>query len=269
MPEWRPTHVFRTKTALYAEFTPLHPRCPGAQRGRGPFRAVRKRTSGGAKCDTVALARPAFCSRGVLPRPMVDLLYADSGRTAIPARRINVQSLPRAGAVTGAPRAGNRLSGAALLLAVPCQLHYYNYPTVNYVYTTPSVVESPSYNSSPTIVTEPPAPARAVTNTATMIVRVPADPDVWFNGEPTSMKGEVREFTSPPLTPGSDYRYDIRARWTDAGGAADQTRTVVVRANGRTEVDFTRPEPVAPPTPPSSGGGRRAVSPGLRLGFLL
>ena len=38
--------------------------------------------------------------------------------------------------------------------------YYYNYPTVNYVYTTPSVIESPSYYYSPTIVTQPPAPAR-------------------------------------------------------------------------------------------------------------
>jgi uncharacterized protein (TIGR03000 family) len=82
-----------------------------------------------------------------------------------------------------------------------------------------------------------------------VIGRVPADADVWFNGEPTSKKGEVRKFTSPPLTPGSDYRYDIRACWTDAGGVADQTCTVVVRTNQRTEVDFTRPDPVAPPTP--------------------
>ena len=74
-----------------------------------------------------------------------------------------------------------------------------------------------------------------------MTVHVPADADVWFDGDATKQQGEWRAFASPPLTPGKDYSYDVRARWTVGGKTVDQTRTVVVHANDKVEVDFTRP----------------------------
>jgi uncharacterized protein (TIGR03000 family) len=76
-------------------------------------------------------------------------------------------------------------------------------------------------------------------NRARLVVDVPANAQVWVSGERTSATGPVREFHSPPLTPGKDYVYTIRARWMTNSGPRDQTRKVRVRANEVIEVDFT------------------------------
>jgi len=91
-------------------------------------------------------------------------------------------------------------------------------------------------------------PPDADANAATVAVRVPADAEVWFDGAPTSQRGESRTFSSPPLNADRDYHYDIRARWTEGGKEVEQTRRVNVRAGQRSAVDFTRPEPVGAPS---------------------
>lgn len=84
-------------------------------------------------------------------------------------------------------------------------------------------------------------------NTASVGIHVPSDAEVWFNGDATQQKGENRQYATPPLAPGRDYQYEVRARWIDNGKPVDQTRTVYVHANERSEVDFTQREPVKPP----------------------
>jgi uncharacterized protein (TIGR03000 family) len=69
-------------------------------------------------------------------------------------------------------------------------------------------------------------------------VRVPADADIWFDDAKTTQTGTVREFVSPPLTPGHDYTYDIRARWTEEGRHVSHTRRVAVHAGERVSVTF-------------------------------
>jgi uncharacterized protein (TIGR03000 family) len=91
---------------------------------------------------------------------------------------------------------------------------------------------------------EPPAPNDG---SASVGVHVPADADVWFDGDATQQKGEFREYATPTLPLNREYQYEIRARWTDNGKPVEQTRTITVRANQRTEVDFTRPEPLKAP----------------------
>ena len=55
----------------------------------------------------------------------------------------------------------------------------------------------------------------AVPDNAVLIgVRVPANAVVWFNGDRTSQTGDFREFQTPPLTPGQEFSYDVRAQWT-------------------------------------------------------
>jgi uncharacterized protein (TIGR03000 family) len=73
-------------------------------------------------------------------------------------------------------------------------------------------------------------------------VHVPAGADLWFEGVRVGKTGDVRDFTSPALTPGKGYLYDVRARWNEDGRMVDRVRTVRVRANQRTEVDMTQPE---------------------------
>jgi uncharacterized protein (TIGR03000 family) len=71
-------------------------------------------------------------------------------------------------------------------------------------------------------------------------VTVPAgDAEIWFQGQKTKRTGKVREFQSPPLTPGVNYTYEIRARWRDGDRSITQTRTVPVRAGQHVQVDFT------------------------------
>jgi len=76
-------------------------------------------------------------------------------------------------------------------------------------------------------------------NTVILDMRVP-DPNaqVWIEGQPTQQRGTFREFESPPLAPGMNYTYHIRADWTQDGRKVEQTRNVPVQTGTRLEVDF-------------------------------
>jgi uncharacterized protein (TIGR03000 family) len=76
------------------------------------------------------------------------------------------------------------------------------------------------------------------TNVAHITVRVPANADLEFEGQKTQQKGSMREFVSPPLTPGKDYTYDIKARWTENGRDMTKDQHVTVRAGSQAMVNF-------------------------------
>jgi uncharacterized protein (TIGR03000 family) len=100
------------------------------------------------------------------------------------------------------------------------------------------------YPPTPPDATQPDQSAVAPADTkAHMRVIVPADAEIWFDGDKTSQTGAAREFVSPTLTPGTDYSYEIRARWTENGKPVDQTRSITVRAGSLTVVNFNRPSP--------------------------
>jgi uncharacterized protein (TIGR03000 family) len=67
-------------------------------------------------------------------------------------------------------------------------------------------------------------------NAALIVAHVPEDAQIWFEGEPTAQKGDLRLFTSPPLTPGKDYTYTVGVRWAEHGRQVSQTGLVPVRA---------------------------------------
>jgi len=73
-------------------------------------------------------------------------------------------------------------------------------------------------------------------------VRVPANAEVMFEGEKTTQTGAMRQYISPPLTPGGNYTYDIRASWMENGRQVSRTRHVPVRAGEVVRVDFLRRE---------------------------
>jgi uncharacterized protein (TIGR03000 family) len=107
-------------------------------------------------------------------------------------------------------------------------------------------------------VVQPPVPQSATPaqqdNAAHLMVYVPANAQLWFNGTPTQLTGTQREFFSPPLTPGQMYHYEIRARWMENGRPVDVTRTVAVQANDWKEIDMTSQAPpsgstIPPPAP--------------------
>lgn len=72
-------------------------------------------------------------------------------------------------------------------------------------------------------------------------VTVPANADIWFEGEKTQQRGEVRHFVSPPLETSRPFTYNIRARWTDNGQQVERNRKVEARAGERVSLDLRRP----------------------------
>ena len=62
----------------------------------------------------------------------------------------------------------------------------------------------------------------------------------------------ARQFVTPTLPVGRAYQYEIRARWKANGEVVDQTATAMLDFNQRTDVDFTRAEPIdaSIPAPP-------------------
>jgi uncharacterized protein (TIGR03000 family) len=93
-----------------------------------------------------------------------------------------------------------------------------------------------------------PEPAAVPENTARVNVMLPSDADLFIQGVRMTEQGSYREFVSPPLIPGEDYTYDIRARWNENGRDVVRSEVVRVRAGQRTDVDLMR-APEAPATP--------------------
>jgi uncharacterized protein (TIGR03000 family) len=132
---------------------------------------------------------------------------------------------------------------------------YYGYSDY-YPYTYSYGSSSPAYDygsygdvtssypdSNPSVTAQPDTRAQ-------ITVSVPADAEIWFEGTKMTSTGSVREYQSPPLTPGSRYTYDIRARWTEKEHEVTQTQQVEVSAGARVDVRFPV-QPTKAPTAPS------------------
>jgi uncharacterized protein (TIGR03000 family) len=78
-------------------------------------------------------------------------------------------------------------------------------------------------------------------NVALVVVHVPEYARLEFGGVAVAQMGRVRKFTSPPLTPGQKYRYDIRATWTERGQTVVRDRQVFVYAGEKVDVEFLGP----------------------------
>ena len=85
-----------------------------------------------------------------------------------------------------------------------------------------------------------PSPAQGDT-AAHLTVTVPADAELWFEGTKVTTSGSVREFTSPPLTPGKKFTYDVRARWQEGDREVTQKQEVGVAAGAQVRVEFPVP----------------------------
>jgi uncharacterized protein (TIGR03000 family) len=109
--------------------------------------------------------------------------------------------------------------------------------------TTPDVPGSRALSTIPGQV-----PAAAVTypapgeDVARVVVRVPENAELEFGGVAVGQTGRVRKFTTPPLTPGQEYRYDVRATWTESGRQVVKERQVFVYAGEKADVDFLGPD---------------------------
>jgi uncharacterized protein (TIGR03000 family) len=120
----------------------------------------------------------------------------------------------------------------------PYSSYEYGYsPTVSSAYDVVTVPE----NVEPALAPPLEGTAVAPASTAQLNVSVPADAEVWVQGMKTSRTGTFRQFVSPPLEPGSNYTYEIRARWMQDGQVVDRTQTISVQAGASVNVDFLRP----------------------------
>jgi len=73
---------------------------------------------------------------------------------------------------------------------------------------------------------------------AEVVVKVPADAELWFEGKKVSNTGTSRSFRTPPLEQGHKYSYEVRARWKEGGKPVEKTRKVIVKAGERSTLDF-------------------------------
>ncbi len=110
---------------------------------------------------------------------------------------------------------------------------------------------APGYDCYPPVLplTAPPPLAvpvgeanRPTDNLAHLEIRSPGtDTEVWLNGVRTKQTGTEQRYKSPPIHPGEKYSYEVRARWTENGKPVEVTRTVLVQANERVNVELVSP----------------------------
>lgn len=108
--------------------------------------------------------------------------------------------------------------------------------TPDFRFDPPRFYRSAPANSGVSVYTSPEAPSERV---VWVNVHVPADAEIWFDGNPTRQRGQRRTYVSPPLDSDTARSYEVRARWLDGNGrTVDQTRVVAVRAGQLSTVEF-------------------------------
>jgi uncharacterized protein (TIGR03000 family) len=75
---------------------------------------------------------------------------------------------------------------------------------------------------------------------AILNIQVPADAEIWVEGEKTKQTGTNRTFRSPPLEPGKNYTYEVKVRWMEDGKPVEKTENVPVHAGEQSRVDFLK-----------------------------
>jgi uncharacterized protein (TIGR03000 family) len=73
---------------------------------------------------------------------------------------------------------------------------------------------------------------------AHILLRVPDNAEVWFDGQKTEQTGQMRAFLSPPIDPGQSYLYQLRVRWMEEGRAMERSRRILLQAGDRIQLDF-------------------------------
>lgn len=83
--------------------------------------------------------------------------------------------------------------------------------------------------------------ASVSSNRAKVIVNMPADAKLMVEGKTVKTGEGQREFITPQLEPGSNYRYTIKAEVVRNNQVVSQSREVRVRAGETTRVSFDLP----------------------------
>jgi uncharacterized protein (TIGR03000 family) len=87
--------------------------------------------------------------------------------------------------------------------------------------------------------------ATQVAAPATIVVRLPVDTKLTIEGHATRSTSALRTFTTPPLEPGREFEYTLKAELTQAGRTQTTTTQVTVRAGEETFVTIEFPRAVA------------------------
>jgi uncharacterized protein (TIGR03000 family) len=87
---------------------------------------------------------------------------------------------------------------------------------------------------------------------AYICVNVPADAEVFLEGQATTQLGEKRYFKSPPLATDQRFLYEVRARWQENGQPREQIQNIEIQGGNFVQVSFpqaatTQPEASPPP----------------------
>jgi uncharacterized protein (TIGR03000 family) len=117
----------------------------------------------------------------------------------------------------------------------------------------------------------PLAGADAAPAPATIVVVVPADAVITFDGHATTQKGTERQYLTPPLKVGKKFHYDVVARWTANGKPVEKTRKVDVTGGATVRVDFVNaasdaPKKTKPSVEPATPKGTLSEAEAAKLG---
>jgi len=82
----------------------------------------------------------------------------------------------------------------------------------------------------------------AVADTATLILRAPRGAQITFQGQPVPAGDTMKEYVTPPLVAGREYRYDVVTRWAENGREVRRQREILVHAGDRLDIDLTQPD---------------------------
>lgn len=86
------------------------------------------------------------------------------------------------------------------------------------------------------------APSVAQNGTASILVIVPANAQLWWNGSPGTVMGETRRFRTGPLSAEGSTQ-SFQARWMGSDGQpVTQSREIRVTPNENFTVDFRQPQ---------------------------
>jgi uncharacterized protein (TIGR03000 family) len=83
-------------------------------------------------------------------------------------------------------------------------------------------------------------------NTVALVAHLPQDAQIWIDDFKSKQKGEVRQFESPPLKPGEDFKYTVRVNWSEEGRLVSQSRVVHVHAGEIQCIDLVPYDSLAP-----------------------
>jgi uncharacterized protein (TIGR03000 family) len=71
-----------------------------------------------------------------------------------------------------------------------------------------------------------------------LVAHLPETAQIWFDDAPTQQGGTLRQFVTPPLTPGKEYGYAVRVRWYEDGQWVSQVHHITVHAGDLQCIDI-------------------------------